>query len=38
MALALEREGVWMLSLFAVDEGYRSAGVGRELLDRALGY
>ncbi len=38
VALALEREGVWILSLFAVDEGYRSAGVGRELLDRALGY
>jgi GNAT superfamily N-acetyltransferase len=38
VALALEREGVWILSLFAVDEEYRSAGVGRKLLDRALGY
>ena len=38
VALALAREGVWVLSLFAVDEEYRGAGVGRELLDRALGY
>lgn len=38
VALALEREGVWILSLFAVDEEYRGAGVGRRLLDRALGY
>ena len=38
VALALERERVWILSLFAVDEEYRSAGVGRKLLDRALGY
>ncbi len=36
VALALEREGVWILSLFAVEEEYRDAGVGRELLDRAL--
>lgn len=38
VALALVREGVWILSLFAVDEEYRNAGVGRMLLDRALGY
>jgi GNAT superfamily N-acetyltransferase len=38
VALALEREAVWILSLFAVDERYRSAGVGHELLNRALGY
>jgi len=38
VALALVREGVWVLSLFAVEAGYRDAGVGRELLDRALGY
>ena len=38
VALALAREGVWVLSLFAVAEEYRGAGVGRELLDRALGY
>src|SRR5918997_813929 len=38
VALALEREGVWILSLFAVEEEYRDAGVGRKLLDRAFGY
>jgi GNAT superfamily N-acetyltransferase len=38
VALALEREGVWILSLFAVEEGYRDVGLGRRLLDRALGY
>ncbi len=38
VALALEREGVWILSLFAVEEEYRDAGVGRKLLDRALDY
>ncbi|MDQ4127232.1 MAG: GNAT family N-acetyltransferase [Actinomycetota bacterium] len=38
VALALAREGVWVLSLFAVDEEYRGAGVGRALLDRVLGY
>lgn len=38
VALALVREGVWVLSLFAVDEEYRNQGVGKELLDRALLY
>lgn len=38
VALALAREGVWILSLFAVHEEYRSAGVGLGLLERALGY
>jgi GNAT superfamily N-acetyltransferase len=38
VALALAREGVWVLSLFAVDEGYRSTGVGLALLEHALGY
>lgn len=38
VALALVREGIWVLSLFAVEAGYRDAGVGRELLDRAIGY
>ena len=38
VALALEREGLWILALFAVEEEYRRSGVGRELLDRALGY
>lgn len=35
-AIAVVREGLWILSLFAVDEEYRDAGVGRALLDRAL--
>lgn len=38
VALALKREGVWILSLLAVDEDYRDAGVGRGLLDLALDY
>jgi GNAT superfamily N-acetyltransferase len=38
VALALEREGVWVLSLFAVDEQYRNQGVGKRLLGRALLY
>ena len=38
VALAIVREGVWVLSLFAVAEEYRGAGLGRELLDRALCY
>src|SRR5215207_7050340 len=31
VALALAREDVWVLSLFAVDEEYRNQGVGRGL-------
>src|SRR5215213_5805624 len=38
VALALAREDVWVLSLFAVDEEYRDDGLGKELLDRALLY
>jgi ribosomal protein S18 acetylase RimI-like enzyme len=38
VALALEREGVWVLSLFAVAEGYRDQGLGKTLLDHALRY
>lgn len=38
VALALVREDVWVLSLFAVAEEYRDAGLGRELLDLALHY
>lgn len=38
VALAIVREGVWVLSLFAVGEEYRNAGVGRALLERALAY
>jgi GNAT superfamily N-acetyltransferase len=37
-ANAVVREGLWVLSLFAVDREYRNAGVGRALLDRALSY
>lgn len=37
-ALALVREGVWVLSLLAIDEAYRNAGVGRRLIDHALEY
>jgi ribosomal protein S18 acetylase RimI-like enzyme len=36
VALALVREGVWVLSLFAVAEEYRNDGLGKELLDRTL--
>jgi ribosomal protein S18 acetylase RimI-like enzyme len=38
VALALVREDVWVLSLFAVAEEYRNGGWGKELLDRALLY
>ena len=37
-ALALRRESLWGLSLFAVDAAYRGAGIGRRLLERALSY
>src|SRR5829696_550344 len=37
VALALEREGLWGLSLFAVGEELQGRGVGRALLDAALG-
>lgn len=36
VAMALVREGVWGLSLLAVEPGTQSNGVGRELLERAL--
>jgi ribosomal protein S18 acetylase RimI-like enzyme len=38
VALAIVREGLWVLSLFAVAEGYREEGLGKALLDRALIY
>ena len=38
VALALVREGVWVLSLFAVAEDYRDEGLGKTLLERALLY
>ena len=37
-ALALEREGMWGLSLLVVPPGAQSAGVGRDLLRRAHDY
>ena len=37
VALALVREGVWGLSLFARAEALQGRGVGRELLDALLG-
>src|SRR4051812_15162854 len=38
LALALVREGLWGLSLFAVEPPLQGKGVGRRLLDAALGY
>lgn len=37
-ALAIERDGLWGLSLLVVDPEHQSAGLGRELLARALEY
>jgi GNAT superfamily N-acetyltransferase len=37
-ALAIEREGLWALSLLVVDPAHQSAGLGRALLARALEY
>ncbi len=38
VSMALVRERVWGLSLFAVDEALRGRGVGRRLLDASLAY
>ena len=38
VAVALVRERVWVLSLFAVDAAHRNTGLGRHLLERALAY
>jgi GNAT superfamily N-acetyltransferase len=38
LALALVREGIWGLSLFAVAEAYRDRGIGRELLEACFGH
>ena len=38
VALALDREGVWGLSLLVVLPDYQSLGVGRALLERSLEY
>ena len=37
-ALAIDRDGLWGLSLLVVDPAYQSAGLGRELLARSLEY
>ena len=37
-ALALEREGLWGLSLLVVSPALQSQGVGRALLERTLEY
>jgi len=38
VAISLMREGLWVLSLFVVGEGYRGRRVGGELMGRALRY
>jgi GNAT superfamily N-acetyltransferase len=38
MAMALVREGIWGLSLFAVAEEHRGRGIGRELLEACFGH
>ncbi len=38
VAEAIVREGLWVLSLLAVDPGGQSTGAGRLLMDRALAY
>lgn len=38
LAQALVREGLWVLSLFAVSVSVQGRGVGRRLLDAALGH
>src|SRR3954469_367700 len=38
VALGLLREGIWGLSLLAVEPGRQSQGLGRRLLDAALAY
>src|SRR3954447_18302680 len=38
MAIALVREGIWGLSLFAVARDHQSRGIGRELLEAAFGH
>ena len=38
VAIALRREGLWVLSLFAVEKESRGSGVGGELMREALAY
>lgn len=37
-AMALRREGLWGLSLLALDDGVRGRGLGRRLVDATLAY
>ena len=37
-ALAIDRDGLWGLSLLVVDPAHQSSGLGRALLERSLGY
>jgi len=37
-AIALRREGLWVLSLFVVEKGSRGTGVGGDLMTAALAY
>lgn len=37
-ALALRRDGIWGLSLFGVDPTLQARGIGKAVLDAALGY
>lgn len=38
VSVSLKRDGLWALSLLAVDGEYRGTGIGKELLGRALDY
>ena len=38
VALSIVREGIWGLSLFAVEPGDQGRGIGRRLIDAALGH
>jgi GNAT superfamily N-acetyltransferase len=38
VSVSLRRDGLWALSLLAVDGEYRGTGIGKELLGRALDY
>jgi GNAT superfamily N-acetyltransferase len=38
LSLALMREGIWGLSLFAVAPDLQARGIGKQLLDRAVAY
>lgn len=38
VAIALRREGLWVLSLLVVEKGSRASGVGGDLMEAALAY